>query len=280
MIACDLEGLHVVLAERLATLRSELVRDCQTSLEKFIQLGGLVENAIGAELCATVANLGCRIVREDQGSLVWQTVAAFTQHAQTRAFPQEHVDHDQLPRGSVSLHCNFRVELSFRDRNNLQIGKLLHRRNEACADSFAVFNQDRLDGHCHGARWKCNENNVRREGGLLCKERARPRITGAVKCFMNEPISSAAVDGLAEALAKNTEAEHAVQDVADELGVLHAVLTSQVADIAVDGDDGTAVERTAQLEKKLSDTAEKMVEVNAALAEQHASLAHLAKAAS
>jgi hypothetical protein len=91
---------------------------------------------------------------------------------------------------------------------------------------------------------------------------------------MNNTPASAVTHGLAEALVKNTEAAHAVQDVADELAVTHAVLTQEVAHLA-EGEVGTLAERTARLEKKLSDTAETMVEVNEALAEQHASLAHL-----
>ena len=84
-------------------------------------------------------------------------------------------------------------------------------------------------------------------------------------------------DGLAKALEKNLEAADAVQQVADELGVVHAVLTQEVANVQTD-DASHAVERTAELELKLSETAEKMSEVNAALTEQQASLRHLSKA--
>lgn len=87
---------------------------------------------------------------------------------------------------------------------------------------------------------------------------------------------TAMIDGLAEALAKNAEATDAVQEVADELSVVHAVLTKEVKNVA--GDAATAVERTAVLEQKLSETAEKMTEVNQALADQHASLKHLSNA--
>lgn len=82
---------------------------------------------------------------------------------------------------------------------------------------------------------------------------------------------------LADALAKNEEAKEAVQDVADELGVVHAVLTTEAAKVAEGGDAATAVERTAVLEKKLNETADKMAEVNKALADQNASLEHLRK---
>lgn len=93
-----------------------------------------------------------------------------------------------------------------------------------------------------------------------------------------KPARSNPTHGLGEALSKNEEAKDAVQEVADELVVVHSVLTQEVANIASDGDAADAVERTAALEKKLTDTAEKMDEVNQALAEQHASLEHLTKA--
>jgi seryl-tRNA synthetase len=84
--------------------------------------------------------------------------------------------------------------------------------------------------------------------------------------------------GLAEALAKNEEATNAVQAVADELVVVHTVLTQEVAKIVGEGDAAEAVERTAALEKKLTETAEKMTEVNEALSDQQASLKHLQNA--
>ena len=86
---------------------------------------------------------------------------------------------------------------------------------------------------------------------------------------------------MAEALAKNEAAADAVQHVADELGVVHAVLSKEVAKIVGEGDErdaADAVERTAALEKKLAETAEKMSEVNEALADQHASVKHLMNA--
>ena len=89
--------------------------------------------------------------------------------------------------------------------------------------------------------------------------------------------ASASAHSLGDALAKNEEAQEAVQGVADELGVVHEVLKAEVAKIAKDGDAATAVERTAVLEKKLNETADKMAEVNEALADQKASLEHLRK---
>ena len=81
--------------------------------------------------------------------------------------------------------------------------------------------------------------------------------------------------GFAAALQKNKEAAAAVEDVALELGVVHAVLSTEIAkvDTKVDATDEihTAIDRTEALEAKLSETAEKMDEVNAALAAQRAS---------
>lgn len=81
--------------------------------------------------------------------------------------------------------------------------------------------------------------------------------------------------GLIKALAKNEEATDAVQEVADELVVVHAVLSQEVEKIAGNSDAADAVKRTAALEKKLTETAEKMLEVKEVLAEQQASLEHL-----
>lgn len=92
------------------------------------------------------------------------------------------------------------------------------------------------------------------------------------------PADAAIAHGLAGALAKNTEATDAVQAVADELSVVHAVLSKEIAHVADGADAAAAIERTATLEQKLSETAEKMAEVNQALVEQHASLNHLSKA--
>ena len=89
----------------------------------------------------------------------------------------------------------------------------------------------------------------------------------------------AAASTVAQALAKNEEAKDAVQGVADELGVVHAVLSSEVAKVASEGDAATAVQRTAVLEEKLNKTADKMAEVNEALAHQKAALEHLSKRA-
>ncbi|MGJ7498596.1 hypothetical protein ACSFA8_26555 [Variovorax sp. RT4R15] len=84
--------------------------------------------------------------------------------------------------------------------------------------------------------------------------------------------------GMAAALQKNKEAAAAVEDVALELGVVHAVLSTEIAKVAATGDIHTAIDRTEVLETKLNETADKMDEVNAALDAQRASLSHLSNA--
>jgi chromosome segregation ATPase len=93
-----------------------------------------------------------------------------------------------------------------------------------------------------------------------------------------ENTAPATESSLSKALKKNQEAVGAVQEVADELGVVHAVLSAELADVAVEGDFESVVARTKTLEGKLSDTVEQMEEVNRALAEQRASIEHLSNA--
>lgn len=90
--------------------------------------------------------------------------------------------------------------------------------------------------------------------------------------------SGPGADAIADALKKNIEAAAAVEDVADQLGVVHAVLRTKIAEASADADTEAAVDRTHELEQKLNETAEKMDEVNQAIEAQHASLAHLSKA--
>ena len=81
--------------------------------------------------------------------------------------------------------------------------------------------------------------------------------------------------GLAAALQKNKEAAAAVEDAALELGVVHAVLSTEIAKVPATGEIHSAIDRTEELEAKLSETADKMDEVNAALDAQRASLSSL-----
>ena len=90
--------------------------------------------------------------------------------------------------------------------------------------------------------------------------------------------SGPGAEAIADALKKNIEAAAAVEDVADQLGVVHAVLKTRLADVSAHADVDGAVERTQQLEEKLNETADIMAEVNQAMEAQHSSLAHLSKA--
>jgi predicted transcriptional regulator len=83
---------------------------------------------------------------------------------------------------------------------------------------------------------------------------------------------------LAKALQKNQQATAAVEEVAEELAVVHSVLTAELKNVAAKGDLDSAVARTKTLEEKLSDTADKMDEVNRAIADQHSSIEHLLNA--
>jgi ABC-type transporter Mla subunit MlaD len=70
---------------------------------------------------------------------------------------------------------------------------------------------------------------------------------------------------LADALNANKEATEDVQQVADHLAVVHAVL-DQTVPPGVDGDLSLATEQTAELGKKLGEAAEKLEKVNEHLA--------------
>lgn len=73
---------------------------------------------------------------------------------------------------------------------------------------------------------------------------------------------------LAEALDKNTQATAEVKRAADDLAVVHAVLDTQVAHGASDGDVKRAVAETDKLEKRLERSAEKLDQVNETLARE------------
>ena len=70
---------------------------------------------------------------------------------------------------------------------------------------------------------------------------------------------------LAEALEKNLEATAEVQRAADDLAVVHAVLDTKIADGASEGDVKRAVAETKKVEERLSESAEKLDQVNETL---------------
>jgi hypothetical protein len=82
----------------------------------------------------------------------------------------------------------------------------------------------------------------------------------------NQPPSSE----VAEILNQNLETAEQIKSTADELDVVHAVLSTQIPTDAMQGDLQAAVERTDQLEQKLSETADALDESNQLL-QQHIS---------
>ena len=64
------------------------------------------------------------------------------------------------------------------------------------------------------------------------------------------------VEPLAEALKDTKQATEAVKGAAEELAVIHAVLSSDLPADVRQGDAGAAVEQTKSVEKQLDDSAE------------------------
>jgi hypothetical protein len=78
----------------------------------------------------------------------------------------------------------------------------------------------------------------------------------------------AASSPIAEALDKNKQATEDVKKAADDLAVVHAVLDTKLAQGASDGDVKRAVAETDKVEKRLTQSAEKLDEVNETLARE------------
>ena len=66
-------------------------------------------------------------------------------------------------------------------------------------------------------------------------------------------------------LDKNKEATAEIKRAADDLAVVHAVLDTKIAQGATDGDVKRAVAETDKVEKRLTESAKKLDEVNEAL---------------
>lgn len=67
---------------------------------------------------------------------------------------------------------------------------------------------------------------------------------------------------MAEILNQNLETAEQIKATADELDVVHAVLSTQIPSEALKGDLQSAVERTDELEQKLQETAEALEKSN------------------
>ena len=70
---------------------------------------------------------------------------------------------------------------------------------------------------------------------------------------------------LDEALTKNKEATQEVARASDDLAVVHAVLDTKLANGASDSDVERAVAETKKVEERLSESAEKLEQVNETL---------------
>ena len=84
----------------------------------------------------------------------------------------------------------------------------------------------------------------------------------------NQPPSSQGeriASALDEALAKNKEATKQVGRAADDLAVVHAVLDTKIANGSNEGDVNRAVAETKKVEERLSESAEKLEQVNETL---------------
>ena len=73
---------------------------------------------------------------------------------------------------------------------------------------------------------------------------------------MHDPNSPKVVEPLAEALRDTKQATESVKGAADELAVIHAVLSSDLPAEVRQGDAGAAVDQTKSVEKQLNDSAE------------------------
>ena len=73
---------------------------------------------------------------------------------------------------------------------------------------------------------------------------------------------------LADALTKNKEAAEEVADAADDLAVVHAVLDTKVAHGGSEGDVKRAVAETKKVEERLTESVEKLEQVNETLARE------------
>lgn len=72
-------------------------------------------------------------------------------------------------------------------------------------------------------------------------------------------------DAVAEALTTTQQVAEEIKGAADELGVVHAVLDTQVSKQSAPEDMEEAVARTQELEKRLKDSAEKLDSANEVL---------------
>ena len=88
--------------------------------------------------------------------------------------------------------------------------------------------------------------------------------------FDTAPISNVTDSStpLERALEQNETAQGIVEQSAAELVVIHAVLKQELPDHMQTGDVAHALQRTDELEMKISDTAQELAQVNEVLAQE------------
>ena len=72
-----------------------------------------------------------------------------------------------------------------------------------------------------------------------------------------------------DVLNRNIEVVEQIKNSANELGVVHAVLSTKVPNEGAEGDLQAAVERTSEIEQQLNETAEALDKSNELLSEVH-----------
>jgi hypothetical protein len=82
---------------------------------------------------------------------------------------------------------------------------------------------------------------------------------------MPDPKEKLDASPLGEALSKNKEAAEEVARAADDLAVVHAVLDTEIGNGSSGGDVKRAVAETKKVEERLSESAEKLEQVNETL---------------
>lgn len=89
---------------------------------------------------------------------------------------------------------------------------------------------------------------------------------------MSEPVPHSSLNPLptplARALEQNETALDSVEQSAAELVVIHAVLKQEVPDSLQIGEVAHALQRTEELETKITDAAQELAQVNEALAQE------------
>ena len=76
---------------------------------------------------------------------------------------------------------------------------------------------------------------------------------------------------ISDVLTQNVEVAQQIKTAASELGVVHAVLSTEVTPAGAEGDLEAAVKRTSEIEQQLIETAEALEESNERLSQVQAS---------